>query len=527
MQEQLPEPFPLTIEKIEFNEVSISEVLDTLAAKLPDQNLVASQAASQAMVSLKARNISPMDALQLIADANGLWIRQNRKTNTVFLYTNAERANAPLDIETLESEINTAFPDSNVQLSTIGNKIVIRGEAIDTLEAEQILKTVAANTVTSDQTTPSPNSQLGFQLSRSAFGLDGSQSALGINGEVPLPQAIVPGEENVINLLKVPGAQQVTLRVIVAEVKRNAARNIGLNFQVNDNSGQGLFPLAGNAGDANTFSVPYSGFNIPVSLDSGQVQLAIKALRELSLARTIAEPSLTALNGQTASFHAGGQFPVPVVTGFTNSGLQGVSFVPFGCQLSFTPLIIDRNRIRLTLAGELSTRDASSAGTQVGGDAASGGTNIKDINTRNFETTVELKNGQTFAIAGLISAGYQAQGNRVPWLGDLPVVGRLAASDAAVHDETELVILVTPELVDGIDPHQQPPLPGADVFEPDDVEFFVHGQLESQYAEDYRSSVRTDFHRQTSARSTRENLLIGPVGYSDDAECISSESFHP
>src|SRR5439155_4055289 len=124
--------------------------------------------------------------------------------------------------------------------------------------------------------------------------------------------------------------------------------------------------------------------NLPVALDNGQIQLAINALRNLNYARSLAEPNLVALNGQTATFQAGGQFPVPIVTGFTAAGLQGVNFVPFGVQLNFTPFITDKDRIRLNVAASVSTRDISS-GTSIGGSFVSG------LNSRNFQTVVELR----------------------------------------------------------------------------------------------------------------------------------------
>jgi pilus assembly protein CpaC len=248
--------------------------------------------------------------------------------------------------------------------------------------------------------------------------------------------------------------------------------------------------------------------NVLSMLDNGPVNLAINALRNLTLARTLAEPNLTTLNGQTASFQAGGQFPVPVVTGFTAAGLQGVTFVPFGVQLQFTPYIVDRDRVRLRIAAEVSTRNPDT-GTSIGGS------NVAGLDTRNFRTTVELREGQTLAVAGLIQNNFGANSDRVPFWGDLPLIGNTGGFNRTSAGEQELVILITPELVHPLDPHHGPPLPGSDVIEPSDVEFYLHGRLESRRARDYRSAARTDYRRIIAGdKRCDDRFLIGPLGHS-------------
>src|SRR5205085_10926860 len=133
---------------------------------------------------------------------------------------------------------------------------------------------------------------------------------------------------------------------------------------------------------------------------------------------SLAEPNLVTMNGQTANFQAGGQFPVPVVTGFTTAGLQGVNFIPFGVQLSFTPYITDRDRIRLVMSAEVSSRDLSAGNITIGGAA------VPNLSTRNFQTTVELREGQTLAVAGLIQNNLGAESHRVPFFGYIPFLGR-------------------------------------------------------------------------------------------------------
>src|SRR5262249_55145215 len=133
--------------------------------------------------------------------------------------------------------------------------------------------------------------------------------------------------------------------------------------------------------------------NIPVALDHGQILLAIAALRSLSYARYLAEPNLVAINGQTATFQVGSLLPVPVLTGSAVSSLQGVNFIPTGVLLSFTPFITERDRVRLTINAEVSDRDLNVVPTVIDGAA------IPSLVTRNFQTVVELREGQTLAVA--------------------------------------------------------------------------------------------------------------------------------
>jgi pilus assembly protein CpaC len=127
---------------------------------------------------------------------------------------------------------------------------------------------------------------------------------------------------------------------------------------------------------------------------------------------------------------------------------------------------------------------------------------------------VELRDGQTLAVAGLIQNTYGANARRVPFFGDLPIIGRFAALDGSSSNEQELVILITPMLVHPYDPHQVPPLPGSDVFEPGDLEFYLLGRLESRRPYDYRTGVRTDIHRMIRYRHCDDVFISGPHGHS-------------
>ncbi len=403
--------------------------------------------------------------------------------------------------EALEREVNRSFPNSVIHLALVGDKLVVSGQAHDVAEGTHILRILRASSP--GQAARIPVDRIELNLNAANLGPEGLP-------EQGLDNFLVAGGANIINLLKVPGEQQVMLKVTVAEVNRSAVRSIGVNFNINNNSGLVFSQMTGNLGSgaAGAAGAMNSLANLVAILDHGKITAFINALRTLNFARSLAEPTLVALHGQTASFHAGGQFPVPVVTGFTSAGLQGVSFVPFGVQLSFTPLITDKDRIRLQVSAEVSTRDLASA-TSINGASVSG------LNTRNFQSVVELREGQTLAVAGLIQNNFGADATRIPGFGDLPIIGRLGAFDRTSAGEQELLILITPELVRPLDGKDCPPLPGADVFEPGDIEFYLLGRLESRRPYDYRSPVMTDIHRMIKYRHCEQEFIFGPQGHSD------------
>jgi pilus assembly protein CpaC len=409
----------------------------------------------------------------------------------------------------LEREINKVFPDSKVYLQLIGDKLAVCGQAKDIADATMIMRMVNANIL--PETADSPD------LSRSAASDPNNQIA-----------RMYPAfHRQVVNMLRIPGEQQIMLQVQVVEVDRAAARSIGLNFGALRNNGAFFVGgTTGNLGFTGLGGVGGGGFanfggnnlgltglgglpNLPIAIDNGQIQLACLALRNLSYARYLAEPNLVAMNGVPANFQAGGLLPVPVIGGFgvggIGAGLAGVNFIPTGVQLQFTPFITERDRIRLTINAEISDRDLNVVPTLIDGAA------VPSLITRNFGTTVELREGQTLAVAGLIENKLDADSSRVPWLWCIPVLNRLAGYDRIGNREKELVILVTPRLVHPMECNEVPPLPGLDILEPNDWEFYLLGRLESHIAE-YRSPIRTDCDRKKQARSLEQHFLFGASG---------------
>ena len=439
-----------------------------------------------------------------------------------------------LEYREIEKQINAAFPESHIQLMLVGNRLILSGEAKDVREATYIFQIVQSNTRSMNRRNQGTQQTGAAGANFEPVDSDAiaAEAAAIENGEDPAPTTSpfalgTPGAPRttpyndgfVVNLLRVPGEQQVMLRVVVAEVNRSATRAIGLNFAVMNNVGNvvaanvtgGLLGTALNpGGSGGAGGGAAGGGNIRASLDNGQVLLAMNAMRTLGYARSLAEPNIVALNGQMARFQAGGQFPVPVISGFTSSGLQGVSFIPYGVIVQFVPIVTDRDRVRLTMRAEVSTRE-------VGASTAIAGASVPSLSSRNFSTSVELREGQTLAVAGLIQMNLGANSDRVPGVGDLPFLGNFFSSQRIANAEQELVILITPEFVhplDTRDGHEELPLPGADLYEPGDLEFYVKGRLESHRTTDYRSPARSEWDRMVAYRHCEQQYLDGPHGQS-------------
>ena len=259
----------------------------------------------------------------------------------------------------------------------------------------------------------------------------------------------------IVNHVKVVQPTQVNLRVKFAEVGRSTLKQLGVNweslFDIGDAS-IGLFtgrdilqkvidPVTGlpvnefiRSPDAS--SILFSGLTKNVSLNA-----VLDALETEGLVSVLAEPNLTAVSGQTATFLAGGEFPVPVPQ---DVGQIGIQFKEFGVRLAFTPIVESANKISLRVAPEVS--QLSSAGA-----VSVQGISVPSLSTRRVETTVELGSGQSFAIAGLLQNNLSQDVRKLPILGDLPILGPLFRSDAFRNDETELVVVTTPYIVKPVD----------------------------------------------------------------------------
>ena len=255
---------------------------------------------------------------------------------------------------------------------------------------------------------------------------------------------IVDGDE-VINRLAVTEPNQVNLRVQIAEVKRNILNKFGVNMDVLLDSSNIVLGIASNFTALTTNATTLAGSG---SIGAVNISGVIDALADDGLVTILSEPNLTALSGETASFHSGGQFPIETsqITAAGNT-IVDIVFYDFGISLEFTPTIIGGNRINLRVRPEVSTLDFSIARNGVPG-----------LSTRRADTTIELASGQSFVIAGLLSEASSENIEKTPGLGDIPILGDLFRSEQFRRDETELIIVVTPYLVRPVS-NERIPLP--------------------------------------------------------------------
>ncbi len=261
-----------------------------------------------------------------------------------------------------------------------------------------------------------------------------------------LVQAYVGPETQVVSRLRSATPLQVMLKVRVAEVNRSILKKVGMNLLSKDGTSGTKFGVSsGGAGSAVTSSNPFTLNNLTggTTLGIAGKLFGLDLLGSLDLAQTdglvttLAEPSLTALSGETASFLAGGEFPIPVGQG---NGAIGVEYKQYGVGLAFTPIVLADGRISMRVRPEVS--ELSDAGS-----VTLGGYKIPALTTRRAETTVELGSGQSFMIGGLLKNSHSNSVQKAPFLGDLPILGALFRSTSFQKDETELVIIITPYLV--------------------------------------------------------------------------------
>jgi len=251
------------------------------------------------------------------------------------------------------------------------------------------------------------------------------------------------------------------------------------------------------------FSLFFSGLpNFPFSA-------ILTALESSGLAKLLAEPTLVALSGQEAKFLGGGEFPIPISTGL---GAVSVQWKKFGIILNFTPTVISDGALHLKLQTEVSDVDPARSVTV-------GGFSIPGLTSRQSETTVRLADGQSFAIAGLLSDRVRSQVSRIPLLGDLPILGMLFRSVQYQRDESELLVVVTAHLARPVSPHDAPHLPtDNELNDPNDIQLFLFGstggggQASSKHGEEARLDQQ-DPRRRTAVRAMLDRGPSGELGF--------------
>jgi pilus assembly protein CpaC len=328
------------------------------------------------------------------------------------------------DVGSLTERIREMVPNSNIVATALNGKVLLTGTAPDTSSmsrAMAIAELVAPNAVT--------------------------------------------------NAMTVRGSQQVLLEVRFVEATRESSRDLGVGWEV---LGKQFAAATGSGitGALTSNSVPF-GVAVARLLDSGtKADVIIQALEKKGLARRLAEPNLVALSGDTASFLAGGEFPFPVAA--ENNKIT-VEFKKFGIGLAFTPTVLGQGQINLKIEPEVSELDPTSI-------LRVNGIEVPSLMVRRTSTTIELRDGQSFAIAGLLYSNNFKNQSQLPWIGTVPVLGTLFRSAAFQRKETDLVIIVTPRLVRPARPDQPLVTPLDGRVPSNDVEFFVGGKQEVKAA---------------------------------------------
>lgn len=408
---------------------------------------------------------------------------QGKQTGTtnVILFDSSMKQIGILDVEVgidtgnLQQNIRAGTGSQGIRVSSSEGQVVLSGVAVDAVAAERAVA-IATGTVAKGGT--------------------------------------------VVNAMSVAAPQQVMLEVRFLEVNRDAGRNLGVNLYAanangtnvgntglgNLNTAAGRTPIGGintangplgagggAVGSPPTGSLPLLGTvgtlvgtaggvsplpfaslltSIVRTSGGGSVDLLISALETKGLARRLAEPNLTTLSGDAARFLAGGEFPVPIPNTTTNGfPTVTIDYKKFGVELAFVPTVLSRGVINLRVEPSVSELDFSNA-------VVIQGTTVPALTRRDARTTVELRDGQSFAIAGLLQTRNRQDVSQLPWIGSVPVLGTLFSSKSYQQQETDLVIIVTPHLVAPAAPGQQLASPLDSRLPANDVDFFLNGQME-------------------------------------------------
>ncbi len=284
------------------------------------------------------------------------------------------------------------------------------------------------------------------------------------------------GPSKVINMLGVEGTQQVMLSVRFVEMERTAAKNMRLNANGITNGGTIFSGLTGDNNSAPVGSV-FDTFGKLALKFNGNLELMLDALESKGIVKTLAEPNLVAMSGDTATFLAGGEFPIPIAQSPSTTGggapTVTIEFKQFGVALAFTPTILGDGMINIVVNPEVSSIDPTIS-------VNLGSISVPGLKVRRGHTTVELRDGESFTIAGLLSDSYQTNIRQLPYAGDMPILGALFRSNGYKKDETELVVVITPHLVNA----KRGPVatPGDHFAPPSDYELFMLGQMQGRHA---------------------------------------------
>lgn len=331
------------------------------------------------------------------------------------------------DVGELAKLFEAAIPGNDIHIRTVGGSIILTGSVASAGEAAKALDIASGFLSNGDA--------LASAAAAGATGANGGGNGGG-NGA---------GGGKVVNSLTIRGLDQVSLRVTVSEIRREIVKQLGINFNA-QGGGNNLSQLITSNPFAVNGALSSNQATIGWAAGGAKLTATLQAFEQQGVARTLAEPTVTAISGESAKFLAGGTIPIPGGKSCT-AGVCQLSIIqqPYGVSLGFTPVVLSQGRIQLQIATEVTDIDTSKT-LQIDN------TSIPGFRTRKNETTVELPSGGSIASAGLISSQSQQAITGVPALMNLPVLGALFRSRDYLREETELLIVVTPYIVHAVDP---------------------------------------------------------------------------
>jgi pilus assembly protein CpaC len=369
----------------------------------------------------------------------------------------------PADI----ARISTSNADIVDASPVTTREILLHGKSYGTVTLVVWSKTGQRNfyNITVEQNLESLRKLLKETFPREEFHIQSSRDSLSLTGHVSSKEVAeratalaVPFAKTVVNSMQInaaPPEKQILLRVKFAELDRSLARQFAVNListgaaNTPGGSTTGQFPSPTLTDVSGKIGAPVSGTTSKFTISDAlnlfafrpdlNIGVLIKALQSKSILQILAEPNLVTTNGKEASFVVGGEFPVPVLQGGANSGAVTIQFREFGVRLTFTPTITENGNIRMHVKPEVSALDYSNAVTF-------NGFTIPALSTRKMDTDIELGEGQSFVIAGLIDNRFTESLSRIPGLADLPILGNLFKSKSLSKSTTELIVMVTPEI---------------------------------------------------------------------------------
>jgi pilus assembly protein CpaC len=376
-----------------------------------------------------------------------------------------------IDYPTDIARISTSNPDIADASPVTAREVLIHGKGLGTVTLVVWSKTGQRNfyNITVEQNLESlrklikdtfPKEDIQVQSSRDSLSLTGHVSSKAVSEQVQALAA--PFAKTTVNYLQIaalPAEQQILLRVKFAELDRSKTDQFGVNListgatNTIGSTSTGQFtaptPSSVGAGQPTTFSIT-NALNIFAFRPGLNLGVLIQALQTSNILQILAEPNLITTNGKEASFLVGGEFPIPVLQGGANSGAVTIQFREFGIRLNFNPLITDHHTIRMYVKPEVSSLDFTNAVTF-------NGTTIPALATKKMETNIELGEGQSFVIAGLMDNQVTETLNRIPGLSSLPILGNIFKSKSIQRSDTELVVVVTPEITMPLQPGEARP----------------------------------------------------------------------